>query len=74
MSTLGPIDALILEKLNRKVMHSRSFHRAKGVVAGLVKRGLVKRVAGETESKVYLEITPAGKAALKASLANVQKR
>lgn len=73
MSNLGPIDKLILEKLERKVMHSRSFHRAKGVVAGLVKRGLVKRVAGETASKVYLDITPAGKQALKGSR-DVQER
>lgn len=62
---IGPIEKLILSKLNNKRMHSRSFHRAKGIVAGLVKRGLVKRVSVETASKVYLEITPAGEDALR---------
>lgn len=63
--TIGPIERLILERLNKKRMHSRSFHRAKGVVAGLVSRKLVKRVAVETLNKVYLEITPTGEQVLK---------
>lgn len=62
---IGPIEKLILNRLNKGRAHSRSFHRAKGVVAGLVKRGLVKRVAVETNSKVYLEITPQGEDALR---------
>lgn len=59
---LTGIERTILGKLYKfGAKHSRHFHVAKAVVAGLVSRGYVERFAAAPgKHAVYVRITPAG--------------
>jgi DNA-binding MarR family transcriptional regulator len=58
---ISSTERLIMSRLVRGPKHSRSFHVAKGIVAQLVSRGLVRRIAGEgNPRKNWIELTPEG--------------
>lgn len=58
------IHLIVLRKLRKGPVHSRSFRQVKSVITQLVASGHVERVAMETDKKVYVGLTDKGAFAL----------
>ena len=71
--TITSLEKIILRKLVHGPLHARTFHLAKGVVRGLVQRGLVRRLAHNSDKRVYLELTRAGRDALGLAPLNMKR-